>query len=149
MWYSRHRTEIRTQTDASNQITWFNDDCRRKNPFAHGGGNIPHLHSRPNLIDLQTKTTISCFKKSLSLSGQKWIKNRIGNIVIVLLGRRRIFAVLWSIITFYKMIHSNLQLQNQSLKESLVEGVERVHPGSDCTSRSVARNQVPRHKPGF
>ena len=27
--------------------------------------------------------------------------------------------------------------------------VEEVHPGSDRTSRSVARNQVPRHKSIF
>ena len=26
---------------------------------------------------------------------------------------------------------------------------EEVHPGSDCTSRSVARNQVPRHRLDF
>ena len=26
--------------------------------------------------------------------------------------------------------------------------VEEVHPGSDRTSRSVARNQVPKHKSG-
>ena len=39
------------------------------------------------------------------------------------------------------------------MKESVVEeqplGREGVHPGSDCTSRSVARNQVPRHRLDF
>ena len=31
----------------------------------------------------------------------------------------------------------------------MVDGVEGVHPGSDRTSRSVAPNQVPRHKSDF
>ena len=39
------------------------------------------------------------------------------------------------------------------IEESLVEGqppcTEEVHPGSDCTSRLVAWNQVPRHKLDF
>ena len=30
-----------------------------------------------------------------------------------------------------------------------VEGDEEVHPGNDHTSRSVARNQVPRYKSDF
>ena len=42
-----------------------------------------------------------------------------------------------------------LKLQSQKLRESLVERVEGVHPGSDRTSLSVAQNQVPRHKISF
>ena len=46
----------------------------------------------------------------------------------------------WSI--NYKMISSNLKLQCQKSKESLVKEVEEVHPGSG-RSESVARNQIP------
>ena len=68
---------------------------------------------------------------------------------------RRIIYIrmFWSI--NYKRINSTLKLtlkhQSQNLKEleSLVEEVEGVHPGSGRTSRSVARNQVPKAEIGF
>ena len=59
----------------------------------------------------------------------------------------------WSIIIerISPDLYLALKLQSQNLKEleSLVEEVEGVHPGSGRTSRSVARNQVPKAEIGF
>ena len=51
------------------------------------------------------------------------------------------------VIEYFVVIRSNLKLQKVKVEgEPLWHCVGKVHPGSDHTSRLVARSQVPRHE---
>ena len=80
------------------------------------------------------------------------IKNRRGNLWTVIVSHRSresmliyIYNIFWNL----GYIGCNRWYAHWKISNFEVKAVEGVHPGSDRTSRSVARNQDPRHKSYF